>query len=76
MDRDVHAAQNMVWIYNECLKHNIIPSDGRVITRADFDRLVSMVFGSSAANRVEGMPADCYETDSVCSHNNLDVNSS
>lgn len=33
--------------------------DGREITRADFDRLVSMVFGGSAADRVEGMPDDC-----------------
>jgi putative transposase len=58
-DRDVHAAQNMVWIYKECVKHNIVPADRRVITRADFDRLWSMVFGSSASNRVEGMPDDC-----------------
>ena len=77
MDRDVHAAKNMVWIYKMCLKHNIIPPDGRVITRADFDRLVSMVFGNrKVSDRVEGMPADCCETDSVCGRNNLDANSS
>jgi len=66
MDRDVHAAQNMVWIYKECLKHQIIPMDGREITRADFDRLVSMVFGSSAADRVEGMPDDCNGLETQC----------
>ena len=47
----------MVWIYKECVEHNIIPSDGREIKREDFDRLVSMVFGSNV-NRVEGMPVD------------------
>ena len=47
----------MVWIYEECIKHNIIPSDGREIKREDFDRLVSMVF-SKNANRVEGRPVD------------------
>ena len=47
----------MVWIYKECVKHNIIPSDGREIKREDFDRLLSMVF-SKNANRVEGMPVD------------------
>ena len=66
MDRDVHAAQNMVWIYKECLKHHIIPTDGREITRADFDRLVSMVFGSNAADRVEGMPDDCNRLEPKC----------
>ena len=58
-DRDVHASANMVWIYKECVKHNIVPADCRAIMRADFDRLWSMVFGSAASNRVEGMPADC-----------------
>ena len=67
MDRDVHAAQNMVWIYKECLKHNIIPTDGREITRADFDRLVSMVFNSrNAVNRVEGRPDDCNKPEHGC----------
>ena len=47
----------MVWIYKECIEHNIIPSDGREIKREDFDRLVSMVF-SNNANRVESMPVD------------------
>ena len=47
----------MVWIYKECVRNNIIPSDGREIKREDFDRLVSMVF-SKNANRVEGMPVD------------------
>ena len=47
----------MVWIYEECVRHNIIPSDGREIKREDFDRLVSMVF-SKNANRVESMPVD------------------
>ena len=47
----------MVWIYEECVRHNIIPSDGREIKREDFDWLVSMVF-SKNANRVEGMPVD------------------
>lgn len=48
--------------------------DGREIKRADFDRLVSMVFNSNV-NRVEGIPNDCTEssmdnalsTDVVCS---------
>lgn len=61
MDRDVHAAQNMVWIYENCIKYNIIPMDGREIKRADFDRLVSMVFNSNV-NRVEGIPNDCTES--------------
>ena len=65
MDRDVHAAQNMVWIYKECLKRHIIPANGREITRADFDRLVSMVF-SGNANRVEGMPDDCNRLEHQC----------
>ena len=67
MDRDVHAAQNMVWIYKECLKHNIIPADGREIKREDFDRLVSMVFNSrNTVNRVEGMPDDCNKPEYRC----------
>jgi putative transposase len=65
MDRDVHAAQNMVWIYKECLKYHIIPADGWEITRADFDRLVSMVF-SGNANRVEGMLDDCNRPEYRC----------
>lgn len=64
-DRDIHAAQNMVWIYKECVKHNIVPADCRAITRADFDRLWSMVFGSRTSDRVEGMPADCAEVSSA-----------
>ena len=62
MDRDVHAAKNMVWIYQKCLEYNIIPVDGRNISRADFDRLMSMVFGNNVANRVEAMPVDCSES--------------
>lgn len=56
-DRDVHAAENMVWIYENCVKYNIIPADAPEITRADFDRLRAMVFRNSS-DRVADMPVD------------------
>ena len=56
-DRDTHSAELMLWIYKMCVEKNIVPQDAAVITRAEFDKLVSMVFGSNVI-RVEGRESE------------------
>ena len=50
MDRDIHAAQNMVWIYlliKELNLKNNVPMERREITRAEFLTAVKTVFNYS-----------------------------